>query len=124
MGSANVPSSTGGAYVGRMREEEYLRLYQNFETRRLLDAVDAVDNLRDDLNDGEDGRPPELRSRLLKLHTLAMAVVNEGARSRADAMFELAADLDMQVSQMMTELESIQETLDALLALAPEESAD
>lgn len=107
-----------------MREEEYLRLYQNFETRRLLDAVDAVDNLRDDLNDGEDGRPPELRSRLLKLHTLAMAVVNEGARSRAAALFELAADLDMQVSQMLTELESIQETLDALLALAPEESED
>ncbi|WP_235183261.1 transposase [Deinococcus phoenicis] len=107
-----------------MTEEEYLRLYQNFETRRLLDAVDAVDRLRDDLGDDEDGRPPELRSRLLKLHTLAMAVVNEGARSRAAALFELADDLDMQVSQMLTELESIQDTLDALMALAPEEPGD
>jgi hypothetical protein len=43
----------------------------NFETTELLSAVDAVDCLRDDLNDGEGCRPPELRTNLLKLHELA-----------------------------------------------------
>ena len=52
--------------------------------------MDAVDRLRDDLNDGDDCRPPELRTNLLKLHGLAMSVVNEGAVSQAPEMFNLA----------------------------------
>lgn len=108
--------------VTGMTEEEYRRLYQSFETRRLLDAVDAVDKLRDDFGDDEDGRPPELRTQLLRLHTLAMAVVNEGARSQAPKLFDLAVELELQVSQALTELESIQDTLSALVDFAPEET--
>jgi hypothetical protein len=79
--------------------EEWQHLYENFETTALLSAVDAVDCLRDDLNDGEGCRPPELRTDLLKLHELAMAVVNNGA---------------------MNELEQVQDTLAKLVALYPE----
>ena len=79
--------------------EEWQHLYENFETTELLSAVDAVDSLRDDLNDGEGCRPPELRTDLLKLHELAMAVVNNGA---------------------MNELEQVQDTLAKLVALYPE----
>src|ERR1700751_5844602 len=39
--------------VSTMTEEEWQHLYENFETTELLSAVDAVDCLRDDLNDGE-----------------------------------------------------------------------
>ncbi|VVQ17469.1 hypothetical protein PS938_04424 [Pseudomonas fluorescens] len=56
---------------------------ENFETAALLRAVDAVDDLRNDLNDSEDSRPPQLRTDLLKLHQLAMAVFNEGSHSQA-----------------------------------------
>ena len=84
-----------------MTEEEWQHLYENFETTELLSAVDAVDRLRDDLNDGEGCRPPELRTNLLKLHELAM-------------------NLDEQVSQMMNELEQVQDTLAKLVALYPE----
>lgn len=49
-----------------------------FDTTTLLRAVNAVDELRGDLNDGEDGSPLQLRTDLLKLHQLAMAVFNEG----------------------------------------------
>ena len=76
-----------------MTDEEWQHLYENFETTELLSAVDAVDSLRDDLNDGECFRPPELRTNLLKLHELAMAVVNNGSRSQASKMFDLAMDL-------------------------------
>jgi glutathionyl-hydroquinone reductase len=103
-----------------MTDEEWQHLYENFETTELLSAVDAVDSLRDDLNDGEDCRPPELRTNLLKLHELAMAVVNNGAYSQASEMFDLAMDLDEQVSHMMTDLEQIQDTLAKLVALYPE----
>ena len=84
-----------------MTEEEWQHLYENFETTELLSAVDAVDCLRDDLNDGEGCRPPELRTNLLKLH-------------------ELAINLDEQVSHMMNELEQVQDTLAKLVALYPE----
>ena len=84
-----------------MTEEEWQYLYENFETTELLSAVDAVDCLRDDLNDGEGCRPPELRTNLLKLQELAM-------------------NLDEQVSHMMNELEQVQDTLAKLVALYPE----
>ena len=102
-----------------MTEEEWQHLYENFETTELLSAVDAVDCLRDDLNDGEGCRPPELRTNLLKLHELAMAVVNNGSRSQASKMFDLAMNLDEQVGHMK-ELEQVQDTLAKLVALYPE----
>ena len=37
-----------------MTDEEWQHLYENFETYALLDAVDS---LRDDLNDGDNCRP-------------------------------------------------------------------
>ena len=103
-----------------MTDEEWQHLYENFETTELLSAVDTVDSLRDDLNDGEYSRPPELRTNLLKLHELAMAVVNNGARGQASEMFDLAMDLEEQVSHMRTNLEQIQDTLAKLIALYPE----
>ena len=64
--------------------------------------------------------PPQLRTDLLKLHQLAMAVINEGSRSQVAYLFELASDLDEQVSHMMTNLEVVQETLSRLTALYPD----
>ena len=93
---------------------------ENFNTTALLRAVDAIDEMRNDLNDGEYGTPPQLRTDLLKLHQLAMAVFNEGARSQVGGLFELAVDLDDQVFGLMTSLEQIQETLSQLTALYPE----
>lgn len=92
----------------------------NFDTMALLSAVDAVDELRSDLNDNEDGAPPQLRDDLLKLHQLAMAVINQGSRSQVADLFDLAADLEDQVLGMMTALEQVQETLSQLTALYPE----
>ncbi len=47
-----------------MAEEEWQHLYENFETTDLLSAVDGVDCLQNDLNDGEGrARPPELRTK-------------------------------------------------------------
>ncbi|HCB1593324.1 TPA: transposase [Enterobacter asburiae] len=93
---------------------------ENFDTTALLRAVDAVDELRSDLNDNEDGGPPQLRTDLLKLHQLAMAVFNQGSRSQVADLFEFAVDLDDQVCGMMTALEQVQETLSQMTALYPE----
>ena len=65
------------------------------------------------------GRPSCLPT-YMKLHELAMAVVNNGSRNQAAKMFDLAIDLEEQVSRMMKELELIHETLAKLVALYPE----
>lgn len=99
--------------MGRTRSE-------NFDTTALLRAVDAVDVLREDLNDREGGGPPQLRTDLLLLHQLAMAVFNDGSRSQVAGLFEFAIDLEDQVLGLMTSLEQVQETLSKLTALYPE----
>jgi len=93
--------------AARMTDAEWDKLSpENFETHLLLRAVDDVDALRDDLNDGEYATPPQLRSDLLKLHQLAMAVINEGSRSQVADLFELGGDFDEQVSYLMTKLDA------------------
>jgi hypothetical protein len=49
-----------------------------------------------------------------------MAVINRGARSQVADLFNLAVDLEDQVSGLMTALEQVQETLAQLTSLYPE----
>ena len=93
---------------------------ENFDSTTLLSAVDAVDELRSGLKDTEDGSPPPLRTDLLKLHQLAMAVFNQGSRSKVADLFDLAVNLEDQVLGMMTALGQVQETLSAFTAQYPE----
>jgi hypothetical protein len=104
----------------RITDEEWNELYDSFETTTLLSAVDAVDVIREDLNDDENGGPPQLRTDLLRLHQLAMAVFNEGSRSEVEDLFNFAVELEDQVSNIMTALEQVQTTLSELTALYPE----
>ena len=104
----------------RITDEEWNELYDSFETTTLLSAVDAVDVIREDLSDDEYGGPPQLRTDLLRLHQLAMAVFNEGSRSKVEDLFNFAVELEDQVSDIMTALEQVQTTLSELTALYPE----
>ncbi|MFM8445275.1 MAG: hypothetical protein ACKN9W_18300 [Methylococcus sp.] len=47
-----------------------------------------------------------------------MAVVNEGAISHAPKLFDLAMNLEVQVGQMLTQLEYIQDTQSVSLAIS------
>ena len=76
-----------------MIERDWQRLTEQYETHRLPDAVDALDEVRGFLCDDEHGGPPPLRTNLLRLHGLAMDVVGEGLVSEAAQMFDLADDL-------------------------------
>ena len=64
---------------GRAKREETLeRLRDEFDTTKLLVAVDELDHIRNVVADGDNLEPPEVRDQLLKLHGIAMAVINEG----------------------------------------------
>ena len=108
----------------RLSPKAHQKLYENFETTTLLDAVDHLDRLRSELSDDEDFRPPTIRQDLLRLHQLAMEVVNSGYLSKGEELFDLAFDLEDQVFGLMENLEAIQDTLSALTQLAPDEEED
>jgi len=84
--------------------------------------VDHVDKLRGHLAD--DGlRPPEIRIDLLKLHQMAMDVVNRGQTSKAQEFFDLAYELESQVFDMLESLEYVYEKLNKLSDLYPDSLA-
>ena len=95
-----------------------------FNTASLLQAVDAVDELRGHLDDTGGANPPQLRSDLLRLHRLAMAVFSERSRGHAADLFACATELEDQAFDMMTLLEQVQEVIGGLAALCPESLFD
>ncbi len=102
-----------------MTDDEWQALQDGFDTRQLLDAVDDVDTLRSILAD--DGlQPPEFRTRLLKLHGLAMAVVNDESQHRAAEMFDLALELEDETADLLEAVTRLHDTLSTLTALRPD----
>jgi len=105
--------------VAKITDDEWEKLEAGFDTRQLLDVIDDVDVLRSALND--DGhQPPEIRNRLLKLHGLAMEVVNEGSQHNAQELFDLDLELEDEALDMLEAITRIHETLSTLTALRPE----
>jgi hypothetical protein len=103
-----------------MTQDERRNLRENFTASWLLDAVKEIDMLRSYFSDRDDRRPPEVREKLLRLHALAMDVIDGGWESRAREFFDLAADLDDEIFEAVESLERIQRTLSKLADLSPE----
>ena len=110
--------------MASMTESELRNLAENFDTLSLSKAVDQIDVLRGHLNDRDVLAPPEIRGSILKLHGLAMDVINKGFVGRAPELFDLANDVEDQIFEMMEALRGVQETLDKLTALCPEDLDD
>ena len=104
-------------------QEYRKRIYEGFETARLLSAVEHVDQLRRLLGDDEDFRLPQIRHDLLRLHQLAIEFVNNGVMSKCSEVFFLAFDLDDQIFTIREALDEIEKTIQTLtvLALNPDE---
>jgi hypothetical protein len=85
--------------MSTITDEEWQDLHEGLDTASLLAAVDTVDVLRIGWSNGEDGRPPEIRDDLLRLHRLAMAVSTNATPDLLAEFFELASDLEDQVGQ-------------------------
>ena len=107
-----------------MTDDEWERLNEGFETQSLLDAVGQIDLARDFLNDGDGFAPPELRTNTLRLHGLAMDVVNKGWTKGALEMFRNAQNLEDELDTLIEHLESARDTLSRLTDLFPDSLLD
>lgn len=104
-------------------EEEMRRLYDGFEPHDVLDPVDIFDKLQSDFQAPSSDDARDLRTDLLSLHGLAMAVINNGAAHKAQAMFDLANDVQDQIASMRESITKIENTLNRMLGLYPESLA-
>ncbi len=103
-------------------EDDYEKLVDGFDTMTILGAVDGLDELRADFaDDDETCAPMSVRDDLLKLHELAMNVVNMGGRSHALEMFDLASDIEMELSEMVEKLEAVRDAIGELTDLRPDD---
>jgi hypothetical protein len=108
--------------MAQITNKELEALQDGFDTVSLIQAVDDLDQMRGHLNDRAHHNPPEIRNDILKLHDLAMDVVNHGMKDRAPALFELAIEIENQLSHLSTALKNIQETIAKLIDYNPKAS--
>src|SRR5262249_43745836 len=99
---------------GAVDEQTLEKLQNRFDTRRLLDAVDAIDMIRDRI----DG----LRQDLLDLTGMAAEVIHGDGLSRVareEPIWELAEMISSDVCEFTNRLEQVYQTAEELEKLAP-----
>ena len=108
--------------IKKITKEEWEKIYENFDSHEILEAVDHIDHARSYLSDGGNLRPPEIRTELLKMHSTAMNIVRHGNKDKETLreFFDTANDLSMQLYDLIEELEKVQKILDNLLEQYPD----
>jgi hypothetical protein len=105
--------------VVKITDAEQRNLCEHFETTWLLDAMGFIDEMREHLGESRNLAPLPIQTDLSKLHQLALEVIHDGQTDRAQELFDLASELEMQIDDMREALESVQETITKLMALCP-----
>lgn len=105
---------------GVLDRASLLKAQQSFDTRALLQMVEALDRFLVGARE-QDG----LRDQLLQLHLMSHSVINgAGLSGSSDATLpELATDTLMELHEMLTMLRSWCPPLEELQALAPRDEA-
>ena len=110
--------------MAEIKREDLEPLEKEVQSREILDCVDNIDHARTYLGDGEYCRPPQIRTDLLKLHDLAMSVINYGDTSKAQELFDLSYDIESELFSLIGYLENVQEVLTKITDSVPESLAD
>lgn len=100
----------------KLSEQGIEELQQEYDTRHILHAIEALDELRSILADDGQRRPAG-RDKLLKIYQLAHKRLDERYTLTDDEVDELKAlieDVDMQVFRMLAQLEKIEMALGPL----------
>lgn len=105
--------------IGKEAEQALKEFWCEFDARRVLDAVDGLDNVRGVLGDDEEGRPPEIRGYLLNLHKMVMSMKKAQSTDpeKMGQLLNLATDIEMAVSDCVEELARIDDVVSSLLNL-------
>jgi hypothetical protein len=113
--SLRKPSHSIDTAVGRVDAQQLEECQENFETHRLLELVDALDEWCGRIVD-----PDGLRADLLRLHVFAHTLIN-GIAAKDEAIWELAGQLESEFLDIAEGAKHAISLLRPLTRLAPDE---
>ena len=90
-------------------------LRESFDTRRILDAIDKIDEIR--------GRIDDIRDELLKLHSMAHDLINDAGPDGPPPeypIWELADEISMTIWEWPNYLKVVHDTVDQMVSLMPD----
>jgi hypothetical protein len=98
------------------------KIYNNFETQDILDAVGKVDNIRGHFNDRDVIKPPQIREDFIKLHDLFF---NGGYGCKdSPELWDFVYDLSDQICDIQENLDYMAKVISDLEGLAPDPDAE
>jgi hypothetical protein len=95
------------------------RLRESFDTRKILDAVDKVDDIRCQID--------HLRDQLLKLHAMADDLINDAEAASPPPeypIWELAEEISVVIWEWPRHLVAVRDTVDQIVTLTPDPDED
>jgi hypothetical protein len=102
----------------KAEKKAFNKLMEDFHSLELLDTIDNLDEIRSIIGDRAINRPPEIRDKLLKLHTMIM---DEAITSEGETIWELAGDIEDEIYTVYENIEKMLETLEKITDSAPDE---
>jgi hypothetical protein len=107
---------------GTLNSKKLEELQQNFDTTKILAAVDTIDEIRYRICE-----PDGMRQDLLDLHAMAHTIINGDSTlnvPRGTCIWEVAQDLELEIDEFATKLSEIADLLIKLGELVPDEDID
>lgn len=89
-------------------------LYEEFDSRVLLDAVSHLDTMRRHLADRLPYQPPQIRKDLMDLHEMVMDVSNGSSKHNLDDIYEALDEVETPVFKIMEAAENLLAVLSKL----------
>ena len=103
-----------GNKLFKLDEEGVEELLESYNTMEILDAVEALDEIRYVIADDYDLKPPEIRYQLLKIHKLAFKQLGEEFtldNEEVEELVKLINEVDTAVQNMISRLVMIHKVL-------------
>jgi hypothetical protein len=107
---------------GTLNSKKLEELQQNFDTTKILAAVDTIDEIRYRICE-----PDGMRQDLLYLHSMAHTVINGDSTMNAPigtCIWEVAQELELEIDEFATKLSEIANLLIKLSELVPDDEDD
>ena len=104
---------------GTLNSKKLEELQQNFDTTKILAAVDTIDEIRDRICE-----PDGIRQDLLDLHSMAHTIINGDSTinvPRGTRIWEVAQELELEIDEFATKLSEIANLLAKLGELVPDD---
>jgi hypothetical protein len=104
---------------GTLNSKKLEELQRNFDTTKILEAVDTIDEIRYRICE-----PDGMRQDLLDLHAMAHSIINGDSTfnpPREPCIWEVAQDLELEIDEFATKLSEIANLLAQLGELVPDD---